>query len=63
MIPTMRLSIIVPVLDEAAGIATTLQALAPLREHGHEVIVVDGGSRDATAVSYTHLTLPTSDLV
>ena len=49
MIPTMRLSIIVPVLDEAAGIATTLQALAPLREHGHEVIVVDGGSRDATA--------------
>ena len=45
----MRLSIIVPVLDEAAGIATTLQALAPLRERGHEVIVVDGGSRDATA--------------
>ena len=47
MIPTMRLSIIVPVLDEAAGVAATLQALAPLREHGHEVIVVDGGSRDA----------------
>ena len=44
----MRLSIVVPVLDEAAGIAATLQALAPLREQGHEVIVVDGGSRDAT---------------
>jgi rSAM/selenodomain-associated transferase 2 len=44
-----RLSIVVPVLDEAAGIAATLQALAPLRERGHELIVVDGGSRDATA--------------
>jgi len=44
----MRLSIVVPVLDEAAGIADTLQALAPLREQAHEVIVVDGGSRDAT---------------
>jgi rSAM/selenodomain-associated transferase 2 len=44
-----RLSIVVPVLDEAAGIAATLQALAPLRARGHELIVVDGGSRDATA--------------
>jgi rSAM/selenodomain-associated transferase 2 len=44
----MRLSLIVPVLDEAAGIAAALQALAPLRADGHEVIVVDGGSRDAT---------------
>ena len=42
------LSIIVPVLNEAAGIAAALQALAPLRARGHEVIVVDGGSRDAT---------------
>jgi rSAM/selenodomain-associated transferase 2 len=45
----MRLSIVVPVLDEAAGITATLQALAPLREAGHELIVVDGGSRDDTA--------------
>ncbi len=44
----MRLSIIVPTLDEAPGIATTLTALRPLRDAGHEVIVVDGGSRDAT---------------
>ena len=43
-----RLSIIVPVLDEAATIAACLDALAPLRDQGHEVIVVDGGSRDAT---------------
>ena len=42
------LSIVMPVLDEAAGIASTLQALAPLRARGHELIVVDGGSRDGT---------------
>ena len=44
----MKLSIIVPALDEAAGIAATLQALAQLRAAGHEVIVVDGGSVDRT---------------
>jgi rSAM/selenodomain-associated transferase 2 len=44
-----RLSVVVPVLDEAAGIGAALQALAPLRAAGHEVIVVDGGSQDATA--------------
>jgi rSAM/selenodomain-associated transferase 2 len=45
----MTLSIIVPVLNEAENIVTTLSALAPLRRRGAEVIVVDGGSRDATA--------------
>ena len=44
----MRLSIIVPALEEAAAITATLAALQPLRARGHEVIVVDGGSRDAT---------------
>ena len=44
-----RLSVIVPVLNEAARIGAALEALAPLRGRGHEVIVVDGGSRDATA--------------
>ena len=42
------LSIIIPVLNEAAHITAILQALAPLRARGAEVIVVDGGSRDAT---------------
>jgi rSAM/selenodomain-associated transferase 2 len=42
------LSIVVPVLDEAAGIADFLQTLAPYRERGVEVVVVDGGSRDGT---------------
>jgi rSAM/selenodomain-associated transferase 2 len=42
------LSVVVPVLNEAAGIVAALQRLAPLRARGHEVIVVDGGSGDAT---------------
>ena len=46
---TLRLSIVVPALNEAAGIEAALRALAPLRAGGHEVIVVDGGSGDDTA--------------
>jgi rSAM/selenodomain-associated transferase 2 len=42
------LSIIVPVLDEAARIGAALAALAPFRARGAEVIVADGGSRDRT---------------
>ena len=42
------LSIIIPCLNEADGIAHTLSALAPLRARGVEVIVADGGSRDGT---------------
>jgi rSAM/selenodomain-associated transferase 2 len=43
-----RLSVVVPALNEAAGIAGCLGALAPLRARGHEVIVADGGSADGT---------------
>jgi rSAM/selenodomain-associated transferase 2 len=46
----MKLSIILPVLNEATGIAAALGALQPLRAAGHELIVVDGGSIDATAL-------------
>ncbi|HUJ00179.1 MAG TPA: TIGR04283 family arsenosugar biosynthesis glycosyltransferase [Usitatibacter sp.] len=42
------ISIIVPALDEAHGIAAALAALAGARRRGAEVIVVDGGSADAT---------------
>jgi rSAM/selenodomain-associated transferase 2 len=48
-------SIIMPVLNEAASIAETLQALAPYRARGVEVVVVDGGSRDATVAQATPL--------
>ncbi len=58
-LPAPRFSIVVPVLNEAAGIAAALRALAPLRARGHEVIVVDGGSSDGTAA----LAQPFADLV
>ena len=44
-----RLSVVIPALNEARGIRAALEALAPLRARGHEVIVADGGSTDATA--------------
>jgi rSAM/selenodomain-associated transferase 2 len=44
-----RLTVVVPALNEAAGIRAALEALAPLRARGHEVIVADGGSTDGTA--------------
>ncbi|MGH8519799.1 MAG: TIGR04283 family arsenosugar biosynthesis glycosyltransferase, partial [Panacagrimonas sp.] len=43
-----RLSVVVPALNEASAIRAALEALAPLRARGHEVIVVDGGSSDDT---------------
>ena len=43
-----RLAVIIPTLDEAERIRASLEALAPLRAKGHEVIVVDGGSSDST---------------
>jgi rSAM/selenodomain-associated transferase 2 len=54
-----RLTVIVPALNEAAGIERCLGAAAPLRARGHEVVVVDGGSTDATA----HLAAPLADRV
>ena len=44
-----RLSIIIPVLDEAAGVGDFLQSLQDMRRDGVEIIVVDGGSSDDTA--------------
>jgi rSAM/selenodomain-associated transferase 2 len=43
-----RLSIIIPALDEGEAIAAALDGLSSLRALGVEVIVVDGGSHDAT---------------
>jgi rSAM/selenodomain-associated transferase 2 len=48
-----------PVLDEAAGIEAALGALAPYRQRGVEVIVVDGASHDRTA----ELARPLADLL
>jgi len=42
------LSVVIPVLNEAKGIRAALEPLQALRSAGHEIIVVDGGSSDAT---------------
>ena len=54
-----RISIIIPVLNEAANVVAALDALAPLRARGAEIIVVDGGSSDDTAA----LAKPLADFV
>ena len=43
-----RLTIVLPVLNEAAIVGAALAALAPLRARGAEIIVADGGSTDGT---------------
>ena len=43
-----QLSIIVPCLNEAAGIVAALDRLQPLRARGAEVVVVDGESTDGS---------------
>jgi rSAM/selenodomain-associated transferase 2 len=53
------LSIIVPVFNEAPTIIAALEALRDLHKRGVEVIVVDGGSTDATAA----LSRPLADFV
>lgn len=53
------LSIIIPVLDEAASIVPALEAIAPLRARGVETVVVDGGSADETVA----LAAPLADRV
>lgn len=45
---TPRLSVIVPVLNEEVVIEATLASLQSLRDQGAELILVDGGSSDAT---------------
>jgi rSAM/selenodomain-associated transferase 2 len=54
-----RLTIVLPVLNEAAIIFGALRALAPLRIRGAEIIVADGGSTDDTR----DLALPFADRV
>ncbi len=48
--PAPIVSIIVPVLNEARTVAQSLFALKPFRQRGVEIVVVDGGSHDETAL-------------
>ncbi|HEU0203076.1 MAG TPA: TIGR04283 family arsenosugar biosynthesis glycosyltransferase [Burkholderiaceae bacterium] len=51
----MRLAVVIPTLNEAAGIEAALQRLADLRARGARVIVADGGSRDDTVARAARL--------
>jgi rSAM/selenodomain-associated transferase 2 len=44
----MRLSVVIPTLNEGTGVEALLSTLQSIRTQGHEVIVADGGSNDAT---------------
>lgn len=44
----MKISIIIPVLNEEMNLSRLSHYLQSVQQHGHEVIVVDGGSRDNT---------------
>jgi rSAM/selenodomain-associated transferase 2 len=55
----MRLSIIIPAVDEAEHIGAVLAGLQAMRARSTELIVVDGGSRDATVA----ISEPLADLV
>jgi rSAM/selenodomain-associated transferase 2 len=52
-----KISIIIPTINEEYKIEQLLNSLQPLRQLGHEVIVVDGGSFDSTV----SLALPLCD--
>lgn len=59
----MKLSIIVPILNEAEGLPDLLANLLPYQRKGCEVLLVDGGSHDGSAalaecVGFTVLTAP-----
>jgi len=47
-IPCERVSIIIPALNEERSILSLLRSLQSFRCEGHELILVDGGSRDHT---------------
>lgn len=47
MLPA-RLSVVIPALNEVAGMSAVLHALAPLAARGAQLLVADGGSVDGT---------------
>jgi rSAM/selenodomain-associated transferase 2 len=42
----VKISIIIPVINEEINLASTLEYLQFIRQQGHEIVVVDGGSKD-----------------
>jgi len=51
----LKLSVIIPCLNEANNIVNTLMRLQAIRKRGHEIIICDGGSHDNTQTLSTPL--------
>lgn len=51
----MKISVIIPILDEPLLLEERLRALAGWRQAGHEIIVVDGGSQQPISASLREL--------
>jgi len=51
----LKISLIIPVLNEAGLLRQQLEKLQPFRLQGHEIIVVDGGSHDGSETIATPL--------
>jgi len=54
-LPPSSLSVVIPTLNEAAGILSFFRPLQRLRERGVELILADGGSRDGTVAAASPL--------
>jgi len=52
----MRIAVIIPARNEAENIEQTLHSLQSWRQRGHQVMLVDGGSSDATVERARSLT-------
>ncbi|MFN0313590.1 MAG: TIGR04283 family arsenosugar biosynthesis glycosyltransferase [Burkholderiales bacterium] len=55
----MKLSILIPALNEEANLAVLLPLLQPARKAGHQIVVSDGGSTDRTM----EFAIPFADVV
>src|SRR5438270_586924 len=56
--PMTGVAIVIPMLNEAAGLPRLLRSLAALEPPSAEVLAVDGGSTDASATAVPAATLP-----
>jgi glycosyltransferase involved in cell wall biosynthesis len=53
----MRVSVIVPVLNERAGVGPLVEALLTQTRPPDEIVIADGGSKDGTREFLNHLAL------
>ena len=60
---TSHLSLIIPVYNRPNEVEELLDSLTRQSETNFEVVIVEDGSKETCPVSYTHLTLPTSQQV